>query len=385
MAGALVITNNGGGSAEIFNNILPSFITPIQLERQIVEYLANDLVRQQKVSLLKNLVSMNHTYNVRAKNLRTILKKYIENVKRFSIKIGVPNDDEKDLWGDWHFAVALRDALIRRGHAARIDILPDWYKSICSTDDIVIVLRGLSRYRPNYSQVNLLWLISHPKQVDLSEFSEYDHSFVASTHYCETLNREGVICTPLLQCTEPKQFYRDIDLSIDVPDVIFVGNSRKKIRKIVSDAITAGVEFGIFGSGWEGLVPDKYIKGNYIPNRLLRKYYSRAKIVLNDHWSDMAENGFVSNRIYDASICGSLIISDNVIGSDMKFAENVIAYNTTIELKELVDKIQDETPYSANHNLMSFIEANHSFDARVSTILDRINRLNEVACEYNES
>ena len=43
---------------------------------------------------------------------------------------------------------------------------------------------------------------------------------------------------------------------------------------------------------------------------MLNRYYSSAKIVLNDHWPDMRAHGFLSNRLYDALACGAFVISD---------------------------------------------------------------------------
>ena len=51
-----------------------------------------------------------------------------------------------------------------------------------------------------------------------------------------------------------------------------------------------------------------------MPNDELRRVYSSAGIVLNDHWDDMRAHGFVSNRIYDALACGAVVVSDDVPG-----------------------------------------------------------------------
>jgi hypothetical protein len=102
----------------------------------------------------------------------------------------------------------LQRALTRAGHFARIDILPDWATQQGAGDDVVIVLRGLSAWKPVASKINLLWLISHPDDVPLSELDAYDHVFVASESYAEVLRRRlGDRVSPLLQCTDPALFH----------------------------------------------------------------------------------------------------------------------------------------------------------------------------------
>ena len=47
-------------------------------------------------------------------------------------------------------------------------------------DDVSLVLRGLTAYRPLRDQVNLLWVISHPELVDDDELRDFDVVAAAS-------------------------------------------------------------------------------------------------------------------------------------------------------------------------------------------------------------
>jgi hypothetical protein len=47
-------------------------------------------------------------------------------------------------WGDWHFAVALKEALERRGQEVVIDCKDAWYRSTSRLDDITLTLRGVT-------------------------------------------------------------------------------------------------------------------------------------------------------------------------------------------------------------------------------------------------
>ena len=93
----------------------------------------------------------------------------------------------------------------------------------------------------------------------------------------------------------------------------------------------------MYGAGWKGLIDKKYIKGEHIPNNELRKAYSSCKILLCDHWDDMRDKGFLSNRLFDASACGAFIISDKVKGVEDVFRDILLTYNDQDELKILLN------------------------------------------------
>ena len=104
------------------------------------------------------------------------------------------------------------------------------------------------------------------------------------------------------------------------------------------------------------------------PNDELRKVYSSAKIVLCDHWDDMREHGFISNRIYDALACGATIVSDDVAGLATRFPGQVHTYVSANELRSLIDR-QLVSPASPCPP-----QAGHTFITRVAELLECIGR-----------
>ena len=93
--------------------------------------------------------------------------------------------------------------------------------------------------------------------------------------------------------------------------------TRTEIRRRIVDDL-AGTTHDLADvrprTGRPDLVDPRFVKGEGIPNAELRRYYSAADIVLNDHWDDMRTEGFISNRIYDALACGAFVISDHIEG-----------------------------------------------------------------------
>lgn len=382
-AGALVITNCSGGAAELFGDDLPTFADASELNRHLSYFLTHEKERRARIARLRRKVLDHHTYVHRAGTLRENLAA-VTRAFRVAIKIGVPRHEDKERWGDWHFALGLKRALATLGCRVRIDILPEWDCGLGVGDDAVIVLRGLSRYAPKPGAINLMWLISHPEAVAEDELRGYDHVFVASESYAKQLaKRLGDRVSPLLQCTDPGLFHPGgAPPDGDLPAAIFVGNSRKVRRKVVDDAIKAGVDVGVFGGDWEGLIPPRLVRSDFVPNVDLHRYYSAAGVVLNDHWPDMRREGFLSNRLFDAGACGAAIISDDAEGLKEVFGDAVLTYATAEELKAICTRLtrNPEERRTLGNKLRRLVVGKHTFAHRAAEIMRVIQRCDSAVC-----
>ncbi|MFS2004292.1 glycosyltransferase [Duganella sp. CT11-25] len=377
-SGRLVLTNCRGGADELFPGLLPAFDTDAELQALLRHYLEHDAEREALAARLHQEVLTRHTYDQRAATFRRRLQDMLDTTLRFAIKIGVPDMAQRHQWGDYHFALGIKRALEARGHHARIDILPDWYNGLTAGDDVVLVLRGLSAYQPQPTAINLAWLISHPDEVAVTELQRYHHVFVASDSFAAWLGtRMGDQVSPLLQCTDPALFHPELDPQLQVPEVIFVGNSRRQLREVVQYALAGGVDFSVYGGQWEGILPPDKVRQDYVENARLRHYYSAARVVLNDHWSDMRQQGFVSNRLFDAGACGATIVSDDMPACRALFGDAVHYYSTPDDLAAGVARLRKSKQKTSKEGkqLRELIVAKHTFGHRVDVILQTVARL----------
>jgi spore maturation protein CgeB/GT2 family glycosyltransferase len=377
-SGALVITNGDEGANEVFAEKLPTYHDGRDLHSLLDRYLNDEEARRALVADLRKTVLDHHTYTHRAAQFQSLLVDFRDKKFRIALKVPVPRMEVAQEWGDYHFALALKRALVKHGHAVRIDILPDWDTPRGFGDDVVLVLRGLSQYVPKPEHINIIWNISHPDKVSEQEYEQYDHVFIASRQYADHLRK--TVKTPvsaLLQCTDPNLFYPDAATGVPAEPVLFVGNSRKQLRTIVKDALAADLPLAIYGTLWEGLVPPRYVKGTHIENTELRRYYSTCKVLLNDHWPLMREQGFISNRIFDAGACGTLVVTDEVIGLETVFGDTVVAYRDATDLKRVVDHFgEDEgARREKGERLREIVLRDHTFDHRAATILEVITEI----------
>ena len=307
-----------------------------------------------------------------------ILKKlFNEQYYDLTIAIKSPNPKGHHHWGDYFFSKALKKSFEKKGFNVVIQEREDWYDDNVKAD-INLVLRGVVEYKPNFDEINIMWNISHPDMVETEEYDNYDICFISSEKYANLLkNNVNTTVKPLLQCTDPDVFFNEEDTSI-TDDILFVGVTRGVYRDIVKDVLKTNHDVSIYGMGWEKFIDEKFIKGQFIENNELHKYYSSCKILLNDHWEDMRDMDFPSNRLFDALACGAFVISDKIPSAETLFEGNIVTYEDADDLK---NKIEYYLVYEEKRKMMAkkgkeLVLKNHTFDNRVETILEDLNNLN---------
>lgn len=227
-----------------------------------------------------------------------------------SIKISTSVTHNENVWGDTHFANGLKMALEELDYSVNVSKHENWYTDK-EKSDVVIHLFGLHEYEPDPYSLNIIWIISHVDKISAIQLSKYDYIFCASKN-TEDLVRQlvpGIKTEVLYQCTDHKVFFPDDTVSRDI-DVLFVGNSRRIYRNSVKYAVKSNIDLHVWGTKWEEFIPKNNIKGQSVASEEVANLYRRAKIVLNDHWSDQNEFGLVNNRIFDAFACGAAILTD---------------------------------------------------------------------------
>ena len=371
-SGVLVLTNGEIGAKETFKGKIPFFKSKEELNDLIEFYMKNEDARLAKVKELQKFVLENHTYEIRANTLKETLKQYFLKTK-ISIKIPAPKWETVHEWGDYHVALGLKKEFEKKDCDVLLQILPEWDNDDDAKCDVVIVLRGLSRYNPKSCHFNIMWNISHPDGVSIEEYNQYDYVLIASEIWADKIKGEiDVTVEAMLQCTDPELFYPDH--GEEQYELLFVGNSRKVFRKIIKDLLPTDKDLSVYGTNWENLIEEKYIKGEYIPNEELRKAYSSCKILLNDHWDDMREKGFISNRLFDGFASGAFIISDKVEGAENVFGDPLITYEKPNELHQFIENylyIQKEREKKSEY-YRNVVLKRHTYENRISHIMEII-------------
>lgn len=290
---------------------------------------------------------------------------------KIAIHIGPPTRAVASSWGDTAFAQALQREFGRRGWAATVHVREERDLPSAIRADVSLHILGLGVPPVRTGQVSLLWVISHPDRVTAKLCEDYDAVFVASDRFGRDLaERITVPVWPLHQATDPARFHPDA--SGPRHELLFVGNSRG-VRRPTLEALAGSVhDLAVYGGGWTPeLLDQRYLRGTWIPNDGLRRHYSSAAIVLSDHWRDMRDEGFISNRVYDALACGAFVLSDRVIGIDEEFDGGVATYERAEDVGPIVDRFlaRPEERRAIADRGRAAVLARHTFSHRVDAII----------------
>lgn len=295
---------------------------------------------------------------------------------RWSVRIAAHPGPRGDDWGDTFFAHDLAAALRSLGQEVVVDHRESHVRPFSEhLDDVALTLRGLDDTPVHPSATNVLWVISHPDLVTPAELARYDLRFAAGPVWAARITEAtGLETAPLLQATDPTRFHPgQPDPAHPGLDTAFVGKTRQVFRPVVRDAVAVGADLAVWGEGWEGLLPDGVHRGVFVPNDALPGLYRSARVVLNDHWDDMARDGFLSNRLFDAAASGALVVTDPVPGVDELFHGAVRTYASVDELRELL-RAGDRTTTADRVARGKRVGAEHSFTRRAEVLLDAVRR-----------
>jgi spore maturation protein CgeB len=176
----------------------------------------------------------------------------------------------------------------------------------------------------------------------------------------------------MLQATDHTRFHPGLAAPDTGHPVLFVGSSRRQQRPLVRDAVEANLLLSVYGTEWNGMIPPRFVKAQYLDNREVGAAYRAAGVVLNDHWQDMRLDGFLSNRLFDAAAAGARIITDDVAGLGDIFGRSVQVAHTADDLVRLSTLSDPDAVFGDDverRAVAARIHAEHSFAARAERLV----------------
>jgi hypothetical protein len=296
---------------------------------------------------------------------------------KLTIKNPAPDDDSQQRWGDFHFGNALKRSLALKGIAVSQDFRPNW--SVDHGEDVVLVLRGLSQFRPAKTKYNIIWIISHPAMVTSEELDAYDLVLTASAFHRSMLCE--ITRTPVevaRQCTDFGQMHlRRQTLSEEAKareGIVYVANSRGQRREMARWIEETNIDVRVFGRAWEKFGVGHLVEKEYIANADLPELYRSAYLCLNDHWKDMRAFGFINNRVFDSLACGLPVLTDSFPEIRMLFGDALLYAHNAEEFKDRIAFCRSNYAEVLGRTREKWDEiANlYSFDARCDEIVNWI-------------
>jgi GT2 family glycosyltransferase len=294
---------------------------------------------------------------------------------RWAIRIGADFSPGGDRWGDVPFADSLAMGLRRLGQEVFVERRLFQERPMSYLDDVTLTLRGRYPIRPQPGRVNILWVISRPDLIRADELLGYDLVFAASpvwARHMEQRTRRPVHV--LLQATDPLKFHMADGSGSASGDVVFVGGAREPIgRQVVADVRSTGVPVRVWGPYWDSYVEPHEFVADFISNDDVAEVYRSARLVLNDHFEDMADWGFVNNRVFDAVASGARVLSDHVSGLEELFGGAARTYRSEADLASILGDVETHFADAAQRRAIAeSVAREHSFDTRAESLLSAV-------------
>ena len=313
--------------------------------------------------------------------------------------IGLKISAEKNWlsWGDYILGQDMKSGLERLGYSVQPAYMDNFYPSGAEKSSVDIYMHGFVPFNPpvNPGKINVLYLYYPLETANMDKFKNLKHTAepdwmslqtelwdfqlaaVASPGYQKKLEKFGIKTVFVPQFTDPKKFFYEYDKNAAY-DILFVGRPGYE-RISALWAMENGFDVALFGEGWEGKAPAEMVKGTYIDNKELHKYYASAKIVLNDTRADMKQAGFISNRVFDVTASGGFLISDYMPEIKEFYGDSIPMFNSREELKQLLEhylahpeKRKEKARQAQEITLRHFTN-----EAAAKTIMDAVQELRE--------
>lgn len=297
---------------------------------------------------------------------------------RVAIHIGPLTREAAASWGDTPFGYDVQRAFERRGWPASVHVYAERDSAPAIRADLALHIMGVRAPAVRPWQTSVLWIISHPDLVRLEMCRPYHLVGVGSDVFLRYLRAcpQAADLPPLIplhQATEPARFFPEP--GGPAHEILFVGSSRNIRRPSVDALAGTAHDLAVYGRNWTAdLLDPRYLRGEWIPNAELHRLYASAAIVLSDSLTDMREEGFITNRVYDALASGGFVISEEVPGLDAEFDGAVVTYR---DGAELVDRVEHFLDHPEERNALaakgrSAVLARHTFGHRVDAIIEAV-------------
>ncbi len=355
--------------------------------QKTVDYLGKQLENQEKLlkaqkrqtTELKKYIAeqfSNRDYwEIRSAEIKHLAK----GKKIWVIKCPIPEATDKCFRGPYIFSMELKRELEALGYYVVIDMHNEWTGRIDA--DYVLVLRGSNVYRPDRRVKNckyILWHSTAPHGVTDEEYELYDLILVNSHTFAEKVReRITVPVKPFLLCVDVEKFCpREEEIKYDI---VFVGNTRFKYRNVSTWCENNNIPLHIWGRTEGDAAWGKYLKEDTsiilegpLAYTDLPDVYRASKIILNDHFDTMREEGFINNRILEALSCGRPVLCDYCEEFERLFGDSLVFYHDEEDFISKLRWLEEHSEEQKEKVLAMWpkIKEEYSFAARADELVE---------------
>jgi spore maturation protein CgeB len=204
----------------------------------------------------------------------------------------------------------------------------------------------------------------------------YDHVFTASEKAigmykeigCEKVHFLPFACEPTVH---KKLSLYDERSTLNYSDVVFVGTCTQRRSGLIKALEKTGIKIEVYGPYWRYFKRSRNVHdGVYGPEMV--KVFNSAKIVLNIHVEDDLPYK-VNMRTFEATGCGSFLLTDYAYGMEKIFEANkeLVIYTDKSELVELIKHYLDaeEEREVVAERAQRKASKEHTYEQRINQLL----------------
>ena len=352
-SGGFLISDYMPEIEQFYGDSIPMFKTKEELKYLIEYYLDHPEERLKKAKKAQSITLANFTNEI-------IAKRMIDAIALDDNKIAIksPWNANSDKIGDYWLGLDIEEGFKNNN----LNVKNYYFENKYTTDEFYDNSRNLLYLQFKYNhyefeaerKAKIMYLYFPTFIPHRGKFINSNDTFLYNTDVFlnNSLEFFDLIATPaknvlnelkekgyraefVSQFTNPDKFYYSYDENLK-SELLFVGSTWYE-RESVKYATELGYDVSVYGLNWNDKIDNKYIKGDFIDNRDLNKYYSSAKIVLSDHAEDLEDMGLVINRLYDVTAVGGFIISEYSPFIEEIFGDSIPMFKNKDEFKQLVD------------------------------------------------
>ena len=357
-SGGFLISDYMPEIEQFYGDTIPMFKTKEELAELLTYYLSHPEEREKKAKAAQQVTLKHFTNIAAAKKIFSALKTRQNLLDTNKLVLQFPWDENSTYIGDYWLGQDLEKGL----KASGLEVKSYYYHNGFGKDTFYNQAQNLLYMQFKFNHIDpsvadktsILYLYFPTFVPERGKFKNSEDKFTYNTD--AFLNNEleyfDMIATPakavygelkargykatfVPQFTNPDKFSNAPDENLKT-DLLFVGSTWYD-RVSARYAAELGYDLSVYGLNWEGKIDPKYLKGTFIDNKELHRYYSSAKIVLSDHAEDLGAMGLVVNRLFDATAVGAFVISEYSPYIEEIFGDTVPMFKDKQEFKQLVD------------------------------------------------
>lgn len=296
-----------------------------------------------------------------------------------TVGITVTKDDPAAGWGDWFTAHELGDALAKDGWSvvyleAHLD---GWYKTTEEIDLLISLLDRFDVRRAPSGAFTVAWVRNWTDRwVARPWFEDYD-LVVASSASSADIIRAGSGHEPVIlplafnpDRFAPRSPHPDLQY-----DYVLTGNNWGVGRGVLDWLqVRPDERFALYGRGWEGVEKAVPHWRGFLEYERLPELYSSARIVVDDTAVHTLPYAAMNSRVFEALACGSLVVTNNVAGSEELFDGILPTYSSPEELRAQLDRfLEDEELRRRTVGLLRrILLERHTYELRARALVEHV-------------